>query len=131
MPGRITQNDANLPRVAASAVKAFVPVKSDTTKHQVIPAAAFTDRVIGLTQASAAQGDPVSVYRSGVVTGIAAASMGVGAEVACATSGGQLSLVTAASGVDRIAIGELQSAGAAGEEVAVLLTFRSVQTGGG
>lgn len=131
MPYKITQNDSNLPKIAASNVKAMVPVKGDTVKDQVVPAAAFTDRVIGFTQASAAQGEPVSVYTQGIVYGIAAASMGVGAEVACATTGGQLSLITAASGVDRIAIGELQTAGAAGTEVAVLLTYRSVQTGGG
>lgn len=131
MPGRIVLNDHNLPKIAASTVKSMVPVKADTVKDQVVPAAAFTDKVVGLTVASAAQGDPVAVQTHGVVWGIAAASMGVGAEVACATTGGQLSLVTAASGVDRIAIGTTESAAAANEEIAVYLTFRSVQTGGG
>lgn len=131
MPARISLNDHNLPKIAASAVKQLVPVKADTVKDQVLPVTAFTDKAVGFTQASAAIGDPVAVQTHGVAIGIAAASIGVGAEVACATTGGQLSLVTAASGVDRIAIGTTETAAAAGEEIAVYLTFRSVQTGGG
>lgn len=122
--------DHSIPQLAASNIVPHVPVKG-TAKDIVALSATNTDLSIGVTAASAAQGEPVTVYRSGVVTAIAAASLGAEAEVGVGSTNGALGLVTAASGMDKKAIGITKHAAAAGELVAVDLTFRSVQTGGG
>lgn len=123
--------DHSIPQLAASSIVPNVPVKPAATTGMVTLAATSTDKAVGVTHASAGRGEPVTVRRAGVVSLISTASIGAGAEVGVASTNGAIGLVTAASGMDKQALGITQHPSAAGEVVAVELTFRSVQTGGG
>jgi hypothetical protein len=80
------------------------PVAQAAAEEAVVPVTAVSQEPIGFAkQASYAIGDRVTVYEEGnYVKAVAAASLGAGADVGCATSGGQLSPVTLASGTWRV-----------------------------
>src|SRR5574338_1104848 len=119
--------DHNLPKISASAVSQFKPVKSDTVKDQVVLAATNTDHPLGITIASTASpGDPVGVKNKGVYRAKAAASIGAGGEVGVASTNGDLGAVVAASGFRRFAVGIAQENAAAGTTFSVLIRIREL-----
>ncbi len=108
-----------LPRQAASALAACVPVRSSASSaDQVLSAATSNVRVLGVGIATAASpGDPVAVQVDGVAKCIAAASIGNGALVAVGSTNGRL--IPAASGAQ--IVGESQTPAADGDYFSVLL----------
>lgn len=125
-----------LPFVAGSAVGQGVAVKmpiASSRNEVVIPAAAVTDDLVGLTIATqATYGYEVAVLVSGVGKARAAASVGAGAKVGVASTNGALGPVLASgtlasfgasAGLQpaRYVVGRALTAAAAGEYFAVLL----------
>lgn len=122
-------DDDIYPFKAASAIAARKPVKLDTVADQVVLAATNNVRPLGFVTASAGRGEGLSVFTdSNVVKAIAAASVGVGVEVAVASTNGDLGPLTTASGVGVWAVGLSLSPAQAGETFSVLIRAR--QTGG-
>ena len=117
-----------LPRVAASAIGANLPVRASASAvNEVVLTTATNQRCLGLTVATAGtyqQG--VSIQTEGVAKAIAGASVGVGAAVAIASTNGALGPVAAAASapipIGITQVGETVSAAAAGEVFSVLLT---------
>lgn len=114
----IREGKTVLPKVAATPINCFVPVKYVAgTDDQVSPVASG-DRTLGLSIATVASANnPVAVQTEGVAKAYAAASLGAGALVSCATAGGQLGI--AASGAQ--VVGHAEENAAAGAIFAVLL----------
>jgi hypothetical protein len=110
-----------LPRQAASAISAYVPVRtSASAADQVLSAASSAVRVLGVSIATAASpGDPVAVQVDGVAKCIAAASIGNGALLAVGSTNGRLIPVASGSAVQ--VVGESQTPAADGDVFSVLL----------
>lgn len=112
---------------AASAISPKTVVALDTTADQVVAATAGAEPV-GVTAASAAQGDRVTVLGLGnTVKCVAAASLGFGAVVGVASTNGALGPVTGASGVVKWAVGTSRGNAAAGETFSVFVNPRQLQ----
>lgn len=112
---------------AASAVQARKVVSLDTVDNQVVPVATNNVRPFGQVDASAAQGEQVTVYgENNVVKLVAAASVGHGAEVGVASTNGDIGPIAGASGITRFAVGQTRSAAAAGEVVSVYVKPRQL-----
>jgi hypothetical protein len=111
---------------AASAIGPKTVVTLDTVNGQVV-AATLGAEPVGVTIASAAQGDRVTVLGQGnIVKAVAVASLGWGAVVGVASTNGALGPVTAASGVVRWALGTAREPAAAGETFSVFVNPRSL-----
>jgi hypothetical protein len=97
------------------------PVTLAAAEEAVVPVTANSQEPFGFAkQGSYAIGDRVTVYEEGnYVKAVAAASLGANADVGCATSGGQLSPVTLASGTWRV--GKSLGAAAVNEVFTVLI----------
>lgn len=134
MPGTLDRYKG-FPAIAGSAIRPGEVVKfGGAVERGVIPIAAtsseFAVGVIDTRVGSAAPGDAVTVYEVGaVVEGLAVASMGVGAEVAVASTNGGFAPVTAASGVARNSVGVVQTPAAAGEYFALYVRPRALSGG--
>lgn len=126
---------------AASAAAPYQTFKLDTAaEDQIVAAATNTDRPFGISDASVAQGQRVTVYEDGnIVKAVAAASLGHGGEVGVATFGvasaaqgnalatiTQLGPVTGASGVSKWAVGVAMENAAAGEVFSVYVSPRQL-----
>ena len=113
------------PITAASGftVTGLRPVKLAAAEDAISPVTALADEPHGFAKlASYAIGDRVTVYEEGnYVKAVAAASLGAGADVGCATSGGQLAPVVAASGVTRWRVGKSLGPAAANEVFTVVI----------
>ena len=112
-----------LPQRAASQTnQGAAVVVSASQADYVLPAAnATAGNLLGLAVATAASpGDPIAVQFDGVGKAIAAASVGVGAQVGVmsASAGG---LGPVASGTENRAVGISRTAAAAGEFFSVLI----------
>ncbi len=84
-----------IPMKAASAISQYVPVTplpaASALSETVYAAGSVNDMPLGFTTATVASpGDPVSVQFSGVVKGVAGASLGAGAPVAVGSTNGIL-----------------------------------------
>ncbi len=112
---------------AASAILPYVAVKLDTVANQVLPCATTTDRPLGMTIASSAQGGVLAVMGPGnIVKGIAVASIGFGAEVGIASSNGALGAISGASGFARWAVGTTRTSAGAGERLSIFVNPRQL-----
>ncbi len=94
----------------------------------VVPVASNNLRPQGFVgNASAAQGEAVTVYGEGsIVEAVAAASIGAGGEVGVGSTNGDLGIVAGASGVTRWACGQALEDVAAGEVFSVYVKTRQV-----
>lgn len=116
-----------LPRVAASAIGAYLPVRGNpSAANEVTAAASVNQRVLGMTIAtSATYQTGCAVQAEGVAKAIAAASVGPNALVAVGSTNGRLVPVAAApsapipQGVH--IVGESVNGAADGEIFSVLL----------
>lgn len=99
-----TVDPAYVSRVMASAMGAYLPVKSSaSTARAAVPAASINDKLIGFVQATVGTyGIAQNVQVGGVVKAIAAASLGPGALVAIGSSNGRL-IPVVASGAASVA----------------------------
>lgn len=119
--------DYPLPFTAASALKPFDPVRlSASAARSVIPAATNNVEIQGfISNASAIVGEGVTVYgENSVVEGVAAASLGPGADIGIASTNGALGPVAAASGVARFRVGKSFEAAAPGERFSLYVKPR-------
>lgn len=109
--------------IASGAILGLRPVALAAAAESVSPVTALSQEPFGFAKlASYAIGDRVTTYEEGnYVKAVAAASLGGGTDVGCATSGGQLSPVTGASGVTRWRAGKSLGPAAAGEVFTVLI----------
>jgi hypothetical protein len=128
MPGTLDRYKG-FPAIAGSAINPGVPVQfGGGVERGVIPVATNSLLAVGMIDtriASKAQGDPITVYEHGaVVEGIAAASMGQGAEVAFAVPSQGFAPVAAASGVLRASVGVTMTPAAPGEYFALYVRPR-------
>lgn len=107
--------------IASGAILGLRPVTLAAAEESVVPVTANSQEPFGFAKlASYAIGDRVTTYEEGnYVKAVAAASLGGGADVGCATSGGQLSPVTLASGTWRV--GKSLGPAGAGEVFTVLI----------
>lgn len=87
-------------RVQASAMGAFLPVKSSaSTARAAVPAGSINDRVLGFTTATVGTyGIAQNVQTDGACKAIAAASLGPGALLAIGSSNGRLIPVSPSGG---------------------------------
>lgn len=115
------------PFAAASVVADKKVVKLDATEGQVVPLATNNAEPLGLTGASAAQGEQVTVYADGnIVKAVAAASLGFGGVLGVASTNGDLGPVAGASGISRWAVGVSREDAAAGETFSLLVDPRQL-----
>lgn len=119
----------SFPGLAASNIAPFAPVKlaPGALDRGLIPAATVTDEILGVTHATALRGEAVSVHEENDYAKVqAAASLGVGANVAVASSNFGFGPVAAASGVARFRAGVAVSPAAAGEFFTIKVSPRQL-----
>lgn len=125
MPYKAGREEGGLPRKAASAIPAGVPVRSSASQAEtVLPVASSNQRSIGFSGATAASpGDWINVEQELVTIGRACASVGPGALVMVGSSNGRLAPAAAgASGAgDVYAVGESVTGAADGDYFSVRL----------
>lgn len=123
----------NLPFVAASAIRQYVPVMflpgASALSETIQQAGSYNDDAFGFTIATVATyGDPAAVAVSGVTKAIAAASLGAGARVAIGSTNGVLipigasNIASSANGTGgRFVVGRALKNAAAGDVFPVLI----------
>jgi hypothetical protein len=93
----------------------------------VIACATNNVRPVGITVATVAASRAGAIHSHGnVCKAVAAASLGLGAEVGVASTNGNLGPISGASGVTKWAAGQALSAAAAGETFSFLVSPRQV-----
>lgn len=126
-----SQLEGRVPLKAASAIKAYVPVKfpdpASALSETVFAAGTWQDFAIGITSATVASpGDPVSYWQHGdVAKCIAGASLGAGAHVSLGSTNGVLAPLLA-SGLST-ALGS--AVGAAGVRWSVGVALKNAAPG--
>ncbi|NOT18564.1 MAG: DUF2190 family protein [Sulfuriferula sp.] len=114
--------------VAGVAIPAYTLVKFGSDDSTVVPAAAATDFVIGVTMdIAAAQGERVDVEVIGTAYVVAGAAAARGALVASDASGRGVTAAPAAGVNNRIVGIFLEAPSAAGDVVRILLNQGSLQ----
>lgn len=115
------------PGLAASAINSRVPVGRAAGERAVVPVATSGAEPFGISLASAAQGEAVTVLdHHSVAKAVAAASLGGGAPLGVASTNGALGPIAGASGVARFQVGISEHAAAAGEVVSVFVNPRQL-----
>jgi hypothetical protein len=111
-----------LPFTAASDIVPLRPVKLVTDANRsVVLAASNNDEIQGfIGDATALRAEAVTVFgEDAVITAVAAASVGAGANVGVASTNGALGPVVGASGISRFRAGKSIESAAAGEQFSV------------
>lgn len=121
MAYKLPDQDGRLPKIAASAIRAFEPVRnSASAANEVLPVASNNVRVAGVALATAASpGVPVSVDTEGVVLCRAATTIAVNTLVTLASTNGRLGPAIVASAHE--IVGEAQVSAVDGDIFSVLL----------
>ncbi len=115
-------------KVGTAAIGPKQLVALDTSGGgDVLAIATNNVRPLGVTIATCAALRAGAVFGHGnTVKAIAAASLGVGAEVGVASTNGNLGPISGASGVTKWAVGQAESAAAAGETFSLLVNPRQL-----
>lgn len=134
MPGTLDRYKG-FPAIAGSAIRPGEVVKfGGGVDRGVIPIVAtsseFAVGVVDTRVATALPGEALTVYETGaIVEGLAVASMGVGGEVAVASTNCGFAPVAAASGVARNSVGVALSPAVAGEYFSLYIRPRALSGG--
>lgn len=119
-----------LPFTNASVISGPVPVRlNPSAARSVLLSASNSYEIQGyVSNATYAAGEGVTVFGDGaVVEAIAAASLGVNAEVGVASSNGAVGPISAASGVEKWRVGKSLEAAAAGEKFSLYVRPRAMK----
>jgi hypothetical protein len=115
-------------KCGTAAISPFQSVALDSSGGgDVVAIATNNVRPLGVTIATVTASQAAAVYaHDNVVKAIAAASLGVGAEVGVASTNGNFGPITGASGVTKWATGRALTAAAAGERFSLLVQPRQL-----
>ena len=122
---------SGFPGIALATIMPRTPVRLAPTGSQdraVVPVVNTTEPVLGFSGDQVTRpGEALAVYDDGnVVKAVAAASVGIGAEVGIASSNGAMAPVAGASGVARHSSGQSVTAAAAGEVFSIYVRTRQL-----